>query len=43
VSIFAPEFRFNVMAIRDAVTRDATLTSAPETTKWMVKHSDVVF
>jgi AAA domain (dynein-related subfamily) len=34
---------FNVMAIRDAITRDATLTSAPETTKWMVKHSEIVF
>jgi len=34
---------FNVMAIRDATTRDASLTSTPEFTKWAVKHSDVVF
>lgn len=34
---------FNVMAIRDAATRDASITSTPEFTKWGVKHSDVVF
>jgi len=34
---------FNVMAIRDAVTRDSQLTSTPEFTKWAVNHSDVVF
>jgi hypothetical protein len=33
---------FNVMAIRDAVTRNQQLTIAPEFTKWAVTHSDVV-
>lgn len=34
---------FNVMAIRDATTRDAQLSSTPEFTSWAVKHSEVVF
>lgn len=34
---------FNVMAIRDATTRDAQLTATPEFTGWAVNHSDVVF
>jgi hypothetical protein len=34
---------YSVMGVRDAVTRDATLTGCPEFTKWAVNHSDVVF
>jgi len=34
---------YNVYAIRDAVTRDASLQSTPEFTKWAVQHSDVTF
>jgi AAA domain (dynein-related subfamily) len=34
---------FNVMAIRDAVTRNVQLTIEPDFTKWAVKHCDVVF
>jgi hypothetical protein len=32
---------FNVMAVRDATTRDSALQSTPEFTSWAVKHSDV--
>jgi MoxR-like ATPase len=34
---------FNVMAIKDAVTRDSEVASCPEFTKWCVAHSDVTF
>jgi hypothetical protein len=33
---------FNVMSVRDAVTRDATLQPTPEFTTWSIAHSDVV-
>jgi hypothetical protein len=34
---------YSVMGVRDAVTRDATLSACPEFTQWAVTHSDVVF
>ncbi len=34
---------YNVYAVRDAVTRDSSLQSTPEFTKWGVQHSDVTF
>lgn len=32
---------YSVMAIRDAVTRDATLAATNEFTRWSIEHSDV--
>lgn len=32
---------YNVLAMRDATTRNAELTATPEFTKWSVKHQDV--
>lgn len=34
---------YAVMSVRDAVARDASLSSTAEFTAWAVKHSDVIF
>lgn len=34
---------YNVMAVKDAVARDAGIAGTPVFTKWAIKHSDVVF
>jgi hypothetical protein len=34
---------FNVMAVKDAITRDADLQGTKEFTTWAIRHSDVVF
>lgn len=33
---------FNVMAVRDAITRDGNLTSEPAFVQWSVNHADVI-